>query len=110
MTSLIPEQYIHPFISSNGITVSNCTVNIIPENGDSNFSWHPEYGVTCELESGTHYKISLLYRSKSKDKIIKASTDIKIDGKELNIIPDTTKCIQIYTSSKIKNIHININI
>jgi len=23
---------------------------------------------------------------------------------------DTTKCIQIYTSSKIKNIHININI
>jgi hypothetical protein len=24
--------------------------------------------------------------------------------------PDTTKCIQIYTSSKIKNIHININI
>jgi len=26
------------------------------------------------------------------------------------IIADTTKCIQIYTSSKIKNIHININI
>jgi len=24
--------------------------------------------------------------------------------------PDTTKCIQIYTSNKIKNIHININI
>jgi len=23
---------------------------------------------------------------------------------------DTTKCIQIYTSNKIKNIHININI
>jgi len=26
------------------------------------------------------------------------------------VLPDTTKCIQIYTSSKIKNIHININI
>jgi len=27
-----------------------------------------------------------------------------------NTKSDTTKCIQIYTSSKIKNIHININI
>jgi hypothetical protein len=26
------------------------------------------------------------------------------------LVADTTKCIQIYTSSKIKNIHININI
>jgi len=25
-------------------------------------------------------------------------------------VSDTTKCIQIYTSNKIKNIHININI
>jgi len=28
----------------------------------------------------------------------------------MSVITDTTKCIQIYTSSKIKNIHININI
>jgi len=27
-----------------------------------------------------------------------------------NRLTDTTKCIQIYTSSKIKNIHINTNI
>jgi transposase len=29
---------------------------------------------------------------------------------DLHHTTDTTKCIQIYTSSKIKNIHININI
>jgi hypothetical protein len=31
-------------------------------------------------------------------------------GRENCKITDTTKCIQIYTSSKIKNIHINTNI
>jgi hypothetical protein len=31
-------------------------------------------------------------------------------GNNLLHLADTTKCIQIYTSSKIKNIHINTNI
>jgi len=34
----------------------------------------------------------------------------KSKNKTNNYLSDTTKCIQIYTSSKIKNIHININI
>ena len=39
--------------------------------------------------------ISKLYTFMDKSRLVQA---------------DTTKCIQIYTSSKIKNIHININI
>ena len=33
-----------------------------------------------------------------------------LENEECFNLSDTTKCIQIYTSSKIKNIHININI
>jgi len=42
------------------------------------------------------------YKSKYKN-----LNDIQKGGSKVS---DTTKCIQIYTSSKIKNIHININI
>jgi len=35
---------------------------------------------------------------------------LTLKGHTSYVLSDTTKCIQIYTSSKIKNIHININI
>mgnify|MGYP003972401361 CR=1 FL=1 len=65
--------------------------------------------INCSYCSMNNFQIINKYLIKNINKITVKKVTIN-PCPIVNNLPDTTKCIQIYTSSKIKNIHINTNI